>query len=1183
MMVGTGVHRLGGRGLSALVVAAIASAATVAALRFAPSASAGPAAPCAPGKADAASAQAAARACHGRVEVLGKRSERQQVFANPDGSYTLETSVLPRRVKRADGSWVPVDPSLRKASDGSLVPVAVTHPMRLSGGGSGSLVTMETAGGLVTLSWPGPLSAPRVDGASAVYPDLRPGMDLRVRALPSGLSYTFVVRTRAALADPALRRIPLVVSGPSVRARPEGGAEVVAADGATLLAVSEAVMWDSTGGSSTVDGPGDAARNAAVGMRVAGRELVLEADPKLLADPDLTLPVYIDPQITAPRGRWAYANSDNGSYDNLGGVARVGRNPECCNGVWRGFFEFSIGQVASTHILAASVNTWVAHSYDCNSRPVTLYLANAIPAGVADGGRTDWSQGLAEELNTQNGNGCGAQSMVFPVTGKMQAWANAGWGGVTFGFVTNECCKEYWKKLDVAATNLVVSYNSVPAVPDGLSAAGTSRRVGCEAGIEPRVNTSGGVRLAATVRDNDGGDAVVARFEWQDVTAGTPVTVLPDTPAFAPPHSFETAIPDASLPDGHKILWRVRGYDGIDTSGYSAWCRLVVDNTRPAMPTITAPGLPAYPGTPPPSTVVGSPVTATFAPAAGEGDVVGYYYGVGSVETVPTIWAPAAVDGTATVPVVPVTSGLNKNFLTVVVVDEAGNRSPVPVSAPDAPGTRQFRANAPAGSPHALADATGDGKADLTALVDVGGGNAAVWRWDSTAGPGFGLTNPIVPQDITTTYPLGSTKTIGGDFDGDGLADLAVFAPGSGGVTLTVQRSARNGLFGIQSQSLPGWNLADMKLVAGNFDADPSRRDDIGVFYNDNGDVFTVRMLLANGSPGSPAFAAPAVWYTGGGGLARLKPIAGDFDGDGHVDVAELWQYPSCQTKMWVHYSTGSAFSTGGLLWDSGVNNFCWDRIDPLAADFDGDGRGDLAMFYYYDGCATRLWSLYGTADRSVTWPGSTSIMDSGQWCPGLAVPSAGDFDLDGRADVAAVYRCCGANQLRLYTFTSSGRTFAQVALRWMGGVGPAGVTITPNVLLGASGSASSSAGWGWSLSAATNGLRADAGWSSFSNTGVDHTEWIKLDLGQAQTINRIHLYPRGDVPYDGTDFPVDFTIEVFDGQAWSVVVSRTGYPRPDRNAVQVFTFPARSATSVRITGTSVRLMAFAEVEAYQV
>jgi hypothetical protein len=55
------------------------------------------------------------------------------------------------------------------------------------------------------------------------------------------------------------------------------------------------------------------------------------------------------------------------------------------------------------------------------------------------------------------------------------------------------------------------------------------------------------------------------------------------------------------------------------------------------------------------------------------------------------------------------------------------------------------------------------------------------------------------------------------------------------------------------------------------------------------------------------------------------------------------------------------------------------------------------------------------------------------------------------------------------------------------------------------------------------------------------------------------------------------------DGSAWIVVVSRTGYPKPTSGGAQNFTFPTAYTNNIRVVGTSLRLMAFAEVEAYLV
>jgi hypothetical protein len=211
--------------------------------------------------------------------------------------------------------------------------------------------------------------------------------------------------------------------------------------------------------------------------------------------------------------------------------------------------------------------------------------------------------------------------------------------------------------------------------------------------------------------------------------------------------------------------------------------------------------------------------------------------------------------------------------------------------------------------------------------------------------------------------------------------------------------------------------------------------------HNDGNLTYSVRVLLATGTPGEPRFAEPVTWYTNPAGwadwnLARF--VAGDFDGDRKLDIGSFYQYPSCQSKLWVHYATGSAFQQGSLVWDSGVNNFCWDRMDPVTGDFDGDGRTDAATFYRYDGCQSIVWAWYGNADRTVTSPTPKWGSGGNSWCADKVERFAGDVDGDGRADLAAVYRCCGAYQAKLYTLTAGAdRTFAAPQMRWEGGVGP--------------------------------------------------------------------------------------------------------------------------------------------------
>lgn len=107
-----------------LLAAACAAMAISASLR-APleHAAASAAAPiCEPGPASAAAKMAAE--CNQRVEVLSRRTETTQVYLNPDGTATIEQFAFPQRVRRLDGSWMALDPTLSVTSDGTIKPSA---------------------------------------------------------------------------------------------------------------------------------------------------------------------------------------------------------------------------------------------------------------------------------------------------------------------------------------------------------------------------------------------------------------------------------------------------------------------------------------------------------------------------------------------------------------------------------------------------------------------------------------------------------------------------------------------------------------------------------------------------------------------------------------------------------------------------------------------------------------------------------------------------------------------------------------------------------------------------------------------------------------------------------------------------------------------------------------------------
>ncbi|HCU50919.1 MAG TPA: hypothetical protein DGG94_14155 [Micromonosporaceae bacterium] len=122
---------------------------------------------------------------------------------------------------------------------------------------------------------------------------------------------------------------------------------------------------------------------------------------------------------------------------------------------------------------------------------------------------------------------------------------------------------------------------------------------------------------------------------------------------------------------------------------------------------------------------------------------------------------------------------------------------------------------------------------------------------------------------------------------------------------------------------------------------------------------------------------------------------------------------------------------------------------------------------------------------------------------------------------------------------------------------------------------------WGWYGKAVNDGVRGPLGYTSWSSTDVDHTEWVEFNFKQ-QEVNRVILFPRTDAGHVGENFPVNFTIEVWDGYNWVAVVSRTAYPRPANGSGEIFVFDPRNTSRVRVVGTSLKLMQFGEVEIYR-
>lgn len=276
------------------------------------------------------------------------------------------------------------------------------------------------------------------------------------------------------------------------------------------------------------------------------------------------------------------------------------------------------------------------------------------------------------------------------------------------------------------------------------------------------------------------------------------------------------------------------------------------------------------------------------------------------------------------------------------------------------------------------------------------------------------------------------SKIAAGDFDGNGLMDVAVlFNYGNNDSAIWLLKS--NGADFTPSlawSSGPGnwdWNRSSIAAA----DVDGNGTTDLTVTY-DYGNASTgIWFFKSNGTTVTPTLA----WASGAGNFdaTRAKITAGDVDGvaPARDDLMVLYDYGNASSAVWFFKSNGVTL-TPNLAWAGGPGSFDWNASKITAIDYDGNGLEDMAVLYNYGNASSAIWMM--KSDGTTVTPTLTWSTGAGNWDWNRSKIVSGEFDGDNMQDVGVLYDYGNATS-NMWSFASNGTTMAP-AILWSSGPG---------------------------------------------------------------------------------------------------------------------------------------------------
>ncbi|MFJ5095553.1 FG-GAP-like repeat-containing protein [Streptomyces sp. NPDC088557] len=369
-------------------------------------------------------------------------------------------------------------------------------------------------------------------------------------------------------------------------------------------------------------------------------------------------------------------------------------------------------------------------------------------------------------------------------------------------------------------------------------------------------------------------------------------------------------------------------------------------------------------------------------------------------------------------------------------------------------------------------DGSSDGVTDGDKIIDLWARKAdntmTGWRGKGTPTSLTGLDAPYIIDGVTggirlapkTVIPsghsiTGQSSTLTMRLDGNlvitSKADKVLWSTKTGGNEGATARVERNG--NISVVSMDGLNIlrstaattttADGYAVlhdrgslvvydakgqslwssgtAVRHDYDNDGRSDIAAWYDYADGHAAVHTMLTDFDG---KFRTPLESYKSAVGSwlpQNMKTVTGDFNGDGHGDMATLYAYESTRTvRLFTALGQkGGGFGAPFPSWTSQPNSWSLPGMSLLAGDFNGDGRDDVAVWYDYADGHDTLFTFTTNVRGGFNAPFPSHTLQAGRWNTNDSKFVTGDFDGDGRDDLGALYGYPDGS-VKMHTFLTS-------------------------------------------------------------------------------------------------------------------------------------------------------------------